>query len=114
VYFPYVQAIAQLGITVGCETSPPMYCPDASITQAQMAVFMIRGWMLANNLTTFSYPATPYFTDVPTTDVYFSYIQKMAQMGFWSGCTATTYCETSAVTRDQMAPMVMRAMVGTP
>jgi len=114
VYFSYVQAIAQLGITVGCETSPAMYCPDASITQAQMAVFMIRGWMLANNLTSFTYPPTPYFTDVPSTDQYFSYIQKMAQMGFWSGCTATTYCETSAVTRDQMAPMVMRAMVGAP
>ena len=114
IYFPYVQAIAQLGITVGCQTSPALYCPDASITQAQMAVFMIRGWMLANNLTSFTYPQTPYFTDVPPTDIYFSYIQKMAQMGFWTGCTATTYCENSAVTRDQMAPMVMRAMVGAP
>jgi hypothetical protein len=113
-YFPYVQRIAQLGITVGCVTTPPMYCPDASITQAQMAVFMIRAWMLANNLTTFTYPSTPYYTDVPATDEYFSYIQKMTQLGFWTGCTATTYCENSAVTRDQMAPIILRSMLGAP
>ena len=79
-----------------------------------MAVFMIVAWMKANNLTTFTYPTTPYFTDVPATDPFFKFIQKMAQMGFWTGCTATTYCENSAVTRDQMAPMVMRAEIGAP
>jgi len=114
IYFPYVQAIAQLGITAGCQTSPPLYCPDQSITQGQMAVFMITGWMLANNLTTFSYPTTPYFTDVPSTDPFFKFVQKMAQLGFWTGCGGGSYCESSAVTRDQMAPMIMRAMIGAP
>jgi len=113
-YFPFVQRIAQLGTTVGCQASPPLYCPDESIPQGEMAVFMIRAWMIANNLTTFTYPSTPYFTDVPATDEYFKYIQKMAQLGFWTGCSATTYCENSAVTRDQMAPMIMRAMMGAP
>ena len=79
-----------------------------------MAVFAIRTWMLANNLTTFTYPQTPYFTDVPATDEYFSFIQKMKQLGIWNGCTATTYCENSAVTRDQMAPVIMRSMLGAP
>jgi hypothetical protein len=116
-YFDYVQRIAQLGITVGCQTTPPMYCPDESISQGEMAVFIIRAWMwvtTGNATDTFTYPATPYFTDVPATDEYFAYIQKMAQLGFWEGCTATTYCESSAVTRDQMAPMIIRAMLGAP
>jgi len=113
-FFDFVQRIAQLGITVGCQTTPALFCPDESITEGEMAVFMIRGWMQANNTTTFTYPPTPYFTDVPATDEYFAYIQKMAQMGFWTGCTKTTYCESSSVTRDQMAPMVMRALLGAP
>jgi hypothetical protein len=113
-YFPYVQRLAQLGITVGCQTSPPLFCPDESIPQGEMAVFVIRAWMLANNITTLTYPATPYFADVPATDEYFPFVQKMAQMGFWTGCTATTYCENSAVTRDQMAPMILRGMLGAP
>lgn len=113
-FYPYVQRIMQLGITAGCQASPPLYCPDSSITQAEMAVFMVRSWMQANNLTTFTYPQTPYFTDVVPTDEFFSFIQKVAQLGIWTGCTATTFCENSAVTRDQMAPMIMRSMMGTP
>ena len=114
IYFSFVQRISQLGITAGCQTTPALYCPDTSITQAQMAVFMIRAWMLANNLTTFTYSPTPHFTDVATTDIYFSYIQKMAELGFWTGCTATTYCENNPVSRDQMAPMILRSMLGAP
>jgi hypothetical protein len=113
-YFPYVQRRAQLGITVGCQTSPALFCPDESIPQGEMAVFVVRAWMLANNITTFTYPPTPYFSDVPATDEYFPFIQKMAQMGFWTGCGGGAYCETSAVTRDQMAPMILRGMLGAP
>ena len=49
IYFPFVQRIKDLGITAGCSTNPPNYCPDTSITQGQMAVFMITSWMSANN-----------------------------------------------------------------
>ena len=114
IYFPYVQRIKDLGITAGCSTNPPDYCPDISIPQGQMAVFMIKSWMQANNLTTFTYTLTPYFTDVPSTDPFFKFIQKMRDMGFWTGCSTTQYCETAAVTRADMAPMVMRAIMGAP
>jgi len=113
-YFPYVQRLAQLGITVGCQTSPALFCPDESIPQGEMAVFVIRAWMLANNITSLTYPTTPYFTDVPATDEYFPYIQKMAQLGFWTGCGGGAYCENSVVTRDQMAPMILRGTLGAP
>ncbi len=114
IYFPFVQRIADLGITAGCSTNPPMFCPYMSIPQGQMAVFMIVGWMLANNLSTFSYTPAPYFTDVPPTDIYFKFVQKMRDLGFWTGCGPTLYCESSAVTRDQMAPMIMRSLLGAP
>jgi hypothetical protein len=38
----------------------------------------------------------------------------MKDMGFWTGCSATQYCENDAVTRADMAPMVMRAIMGAP
>jgi hypothetical protein len=113
-YFPFVQRLADLGITAGCSTNPPDFCPTDSITQGEMAVFIIVAWMQANNLTTFTYTTTPYFTDVPSTDPFFKFIQKMRDLGFWDGCSATEYCETSAVTRSQMAPMIVRSMLGTP
>jgi len=111
-FFPFVQELAALGITNGCTAST--FCPDQTINQGQMAKFMIIGWMQYNGLTSFTYSQTPYFTDVPSTDIFFSYIQKMMDMGFWTGCGGGQYCETSAVTRAQMAPMVERALAGAP
>ncbi len=114
VYFPFVQRIAQFGITGGCSSNPPMFCPDNTINQEQMAVFTVVAWMLANNLTTFTYTETPYFTDVPSTSIYFKFVQKMADMGFWTGCGSNQYCPADPVTRGQMAPMIMRAILGAP
>ena len=114
-YFPFVQRIAQLGITAGCQTSPTaMFCPSDSITQQQMAVFMVEAWMQANQLTTFSYTQTPYFTDVPSSSIYFKFIQKMMDLQFWTGCGSNQYCPTAPVTRADMAPMILRAMLSAP
>jgi hypothetical protein len=113
-YYPFVQRLRDLGITAGCSTNPPEFCATDPITQGQMAVFVVAAWMQANDLTTFTYTTTPYFTDVPATDPFFRFIQKMRDMGFWSGCTATEYCENSDVTRAQMAPMLMRGTFGAP
>jgi hypothetical protein len=40
-YFPWIQKMKQFGITSGCTTTS--YCPDASVTRGQMAVFIMRG-----------------------------------------------------------------------
>jgi hypothetical protein len=79
-----------------------------------MAAFMIVGWMLANNQSTFTYTTAPYFTDVQPGDPYFKFVQKMRDLGIWPGCSQTSYCESGAVTRDQMAPMIMRSLLGAP
>lgn len=114
VYFDFVQHIDDLGITAGCSTNPPNFCPNSNITQGQMAVFVIVSWMMANNLSTFTYSTTPYFTDVQPSDPFFKFVQKMRDMGFWNGCSASQYCETANVTRAQMAPMVLRSLLGAP
>lgn len=112
--FPFVQALADSGITNGCQASPPLFCPNTTITQGQMAKFMIIGWMRANNLSSFTYSQTPYFTDVPPSDMFFSYIQKMMDLQIWTGCGASLYCESNTVSRSDMAPMVMRSLLGAP
>jgi hypothetical protein len=47
-YYPYIQEIAQLGITVGCSDNPPLYCPTAPITREEAAVFIARAYNLLN------------------------------------------------------------------
>jgi S-layer homology domain len=40
--FGYVEALVASGITAGCSTNPPLYCPDANLTRRQMAVFLAK------------------------------------------------------------------------
>ena len=41
-FFQFIEALASSGITAGCSTSPPQFCPDAPLTRGQMAVFLSR------------------------------------------------------------------------
>jgi len=56
-YFPFVQKMAQLGITGGCAVG--LYCPDDPLTRGQMAVFIVTG-LLGQLLP----PATPAIVQV--------------------------------------------------
>jgi hypothetical protein len=40
--FEYIEALVASGITVGCNTMPPIYCPDATLTRRHMAVFLAK------------------------------------------------------------------------
>lgn len=115
--FRFVQRLKELGVTTGCAPPPggaPIFCPDSSITHDQMAVFMVSSWRLVNNLSRLNYPATPYFADVPADHWAFRFVQKMKEMGFWTGCSATTYCPDSPVTRGEMSALIMRSILGAP
>jgi hypothetical protein len=104
-YSTHVSAMRLWGITGGCDVNPLRYCPSDTLRRGQMAVFLVR----ALYGDSFSFPAEPYFTDVPATHTFFKYIQKLRQSGITTGCTATTYCPDDTVTRGQMAVFVVRA-----
>jgi hypothetical protein len=38
--FPYVEALVETGVTVGC--APGLYCPGNPVTRGQMAVFLAK------------------------------------------------------------------------
>ena len=103
-FFKYIQKMKELGITSGCTATT--YCPDDTVTRGQMAVFIIRARYGTG--VAFNYTPTPYFDDVPLGALFFQYIQKMKDVGVTSGCTATTYCPSEAVTRGEMALFLMR------
>jgi len=41
-FFQFVEALKASGITSGCSVSPPLYCPNSSLTRGQMAVFLAK------------------------------------------------------------------------
>jgi len=52
------------------------------------------------------------FTDVPTTNIYYRFIETLLHRGVTGGCGPTSYCPSSAVSRDQMSVFVLAAKEG--
>jgi hypothetical protein len=104
--FQWIQKLSELGITSGCAVD--LYCPDNPVTRAQMAVFIIRGRFGSTAI--FSYPLTPYFTDVPSGLFGFEWIQRMRLDGITNGCALTEYCPNNSVVRGDMAIFIMKGL----
>jgi hypothetical protein len=104
--FPWIQEMYELGITAGCGNGN--FCPNQNVTRDEMAVFLIKARYGSSTL--FTYPSTPYFTDVPATYWAFPWIQRFAQDGITSGCGVGLFCPAQPVIRGDMAVFVMRAL----
>jgi len=107
--YGYVERLVQAGITGGCSANPPLYCPNASITRGQMAVFLCR----AAGIVPYN-KDVPTFGDVPKTNPQYTYIEGLVRAGITGGCSASPplYCPTATVTRGQMAVFLWRAFTG--
>ena len=82
---------------------PPPQMDCRSVKSKEMAVFVIRAKL---NLTPGQDPPhnpIPFFQDAPLSHPYFTFIQKMKELGVTMGCSATMYCPDATTTRGQMA-----------
>jgi hypothetical protein len=107
--FPFIQKLRDLGIATGCGVA--RYCPGDPVTRWTAAVLLVRGKMASLFGDNFTFPITPYFTDVPASDGGFPFVQKMYELGITSGCTATTYCPNRVLTRQEAAVFLARAFL---
>ncbi|MGH2384482.1 MAG: S-layer homology domain-containing protein [Candidatus Limnocylindria bacterium] len=88
------------GITTGC--APDLFCTESRVTREQMASFLARAMHLP--------PATrDYFTD-DSSSIHEADINRVAEAGITTGCSATRFCPTLVVTREQMASFLARAL----
>ncbi len=95
----HIMWLTNEGISAGCGGG--MYCPNASVSRAQMAAFLARALDL---------PATneDHFTDDDGHPLEVS-INRVAQAGIATGCATDRYCPNAPVTRAQMASFLDRA-----
>ncbi len=107
----YIERLYVAGITGGCSISPLKYCPDDTVTRAQMAVFLERGL----HTSTYNPPAATgmMFTDVTSDYWAAKWIEALATDGLTSGCGSGNYCPDDPVTRDQMAVFLLKAKYGS-
>lgn len=103
VFYNFIDQMAVRGIWLGCTGGN--YCPLANVRRDEMAAMMIRGRGEFNPPT----PPAQHFTDVPPSNQYYNFIDRMWVLNITSGCTSTTYCPAEPVTRGQMAVFMVRA-----
>ena len=101
----WIEQLAADGITAGCGDG--MYCPDAPVTRAQMAIFLLRSKYGAGHVPPAVGDSTG-FGDVARGDFAAAWIKQLAAEGITSGCGGGNYCPKMAVTRAQMAVFLVR------
>lgn len=138
----YIETMYRRGYTKGCSDTGDgqrRFCPGRTLTRGEMSVFIIRAKMnsvfptvTSGSFTTSSCsPAgtvvtqvgdqfglfagcRPYFSDVPNTHVYFSFIQKMRELRISNGTslstptTMGTYDPERTLTRSELMTFLVR------
>ena len=103
-WMPFVERLAELGVTKGCKLDPAEYCPDEPVTRGQMASFLTRAFDLE--------PARAAgFVDIGGSS-HQAHINALAAANITRGCDTepARYCPGSNVTRGQMATFLARAL----
>ncbi|MBI5964894.1 MAG: SBBP repeat-containing protein [Chloroflexi bacterium] len=102
-----IERLYNAGITGGCSTSPLNYCPNAPVTRAQLAIFLVRAM---HGVAYIPPSAFGIFTDVPVGSFGADYIEQLYWDGITNGCGIDKYCPAATVTRAQAAIFLVRAM----
>ncbi|HEY0557231.1 MAG TPA: ELWxxDGT repeat protein [Thermoanaerobaculia bacterium] len=101
---PWIEELAREGIASGCSASPPLFCPNNTLTRAEMAV-----WLIAARHEN-PPPATgTRFADVPASYYAARWIEQLAADGITAGCGGGNYCPEQPITRGEMAVFLATA-----
>jgi hypothetical protein len=103
-FYRFVETLLHHGVTAGCSSG--FYCPAASASREQMAVFVLAAFEGAGYRPRDC--QTPLFADVPASSPFCRFVEELARRGVVGGCGGGSYCPSSAVTREQMAVFVLR------
>ena len=101
---PYVERLAELEVTRGCDTAPARFCPYDRVTRGQMASFLKRAFDLPEGLSS-------GFTDIAGSS-HAEAIDAVAAPGITRGCLVfpSRYCPNANTSKGQMATLLARAL----
>ncbi|HEV2843632.1 MAG TPA: ELWxxDGT repeat protein, partial [Thermoanaerobaculia bacterium] len=106
----WIERFAAAGITSGCGTN--LFCPVAPVSRAELAVFLLR----SKHGGTYQPPAATgtRFTDVPASYWAAAWIEQLANEGITTGCAPNQFCPDRAVTRAEMAVLMVKTFFPQP
>jgi len=101
----WIDRLVDDGVSAGC--GPLLFCPEAPVTRAQAAVFLLR----AKNGSAYAPPPASgtVFLDVPATAFAAAWIEAIAAAGITGGCGGGNFCPAAVVSRAQAAVFLVKA-----
>jgi hypothetical protein len=108
----WIEQLAAEGITAGCGGGN--YCPDASVTRQQMAVFLLKTEHGSAYLPPDCALNPISFLDVPCPSQYANWIEQLAAEGITAGCGGGNYCPLDPVLRGPMATFLSKTFQLSP
>jgi hypothetical protein len=108
----HIERLYLLHITGGCGVTPLSYCPNQNVTRAQLAVMLLRSKYGAPYLPPEVGTETG-FADVPVAHWAAAWIKQLAAEGVTAGCGGGKFCPDKAVTRAELAVLLLRTKYGT-
>ena len=114
-FYPSIETILHHGVTGGCGDGSA-FCPGANVLRQEMAPFLLKGFLgsgyiapdCAGAFSDVPCPATPEFP-------YSNFIEDLSTRGITGGCAVgppALYCPGDPVTRAQMAPFLIKTLLG--
>lgn len=101
----YIEHLAGDGVVAGCGDGN--YCPEQAVTRGEFARLLLR---LKNGQNYNPPAAVGIYSDVPANHPAADWIEQLAAEGITQGCDANNFCPSQAVTRDQLAVLLSRAL----
>lgn len=107
----WIERLYTAGFTSGCTAAPLNYCPNASVTRAEMAIFILRGI----HGSAYIPPAATgtVFIDVPASSFAAAWIEQLALEGVTAGCSINHFCPNAPITRAEAAVFLLRGEHGS-
>jgi N-acetylneuraminic acid mutarotase len=103
-----IEALYTAGVVSGCQIIPyQLYCPSGLVQRQSMAKFVCLGMEKATPGSCSLSSCSGIFTDVPSSNVFCSYIEALYNAGVISGCSGNAYCPLGTVTREQMSKFIV-------
>jgi hypothetical protein len=112
-YYNSIQILYAYGLTGGCSTNPPMFCPDKLLNRGEAAVFMMK----AVNGPTFVPPAATHIFKDDWSKMSWAepWAEAMYKQSYSAGCSTSPlkFCPSTNLNKAEVAVFALKMRFGT-